>query len=113
MAMVQVEVSNENERPLGMVVAIIGLPGGLEVRYEQLQEMVTRGVIPFFEVKGREVVLYWRTLKSRERVSLSLEASAVIPGNFTGPASRVYEYYASEFKQWSTPLKCTIKERGK
>lgn len=43
-----------------MVVAVVGLPAGLEPRYDKLRELRNAGTIAFFEVVGREVHFYWR-----------------------------------------------------
>ena len=53
-----IEVTNTENVTQGMVVAIIGIPAGLETRFEQLQELVKDKKIDYFEILGREVVLY-------------------------------------------------------
>jgi uncharacterized protein YfaS (alpha-2-macroglobulin family) len=93
-------------------VAIIGIPGGLEVRHDQLKELVKSGKIAAYEVLGRQVVLYWRSLKAQEKVQLPLSLVAAIPGTYTGPASRAYLYYTDEFKTWAAPLRITITPTG-
>jgi uncharacterized protein YfaS (alpha-2-macroglobulin family) len=93
-------------------VAIIGIPGGLEVRHDQLKELVKSGKIAAYEVLGRQVVLYWRSLKAQEKVQLPLSLVAAIPGTYTGPASRAYLYYTDEFKTWAAPLRVTITPTG-
>ena len=89
-------------------VAIIGIPGGLEVRHDQLKELVKAGKIDAYEVNGREVVLYWRQIKAGVKEEVSLSLVAAVPGTYTAPASRVYEYYTDEFKQWVDGSNVTI-----
>jgi hypothetical protein len=89
-------------------MAIVGIPGGLEVRHDQLKELVKAGTIAAYEVKGREVVLYWRVLEAEQRVELPLSLVAAIPGTYTGPASRAYLYYTDEHKQWVDGLNVEI-----
>jgi hypothetical protein len=89
--------------------AAIGLPGGLEVRHDQLKELVKAGTIAAYEVLGREVVLYWRAFQAEARVTLPLSLVAAIPGTYTGPASRAYLYYTNEHKQWVEGLRVEIK----
>jgi hypothetical protein len=96
----RVEVANITEANVPTPIAIIGVPGGLEVRHDQLKELVKSGKIAAYEVLGREVVLYWRQLKAKEKVSLPISVVAAIPGKYQAPASRTYEYYTDEFKQW-------------
>ena len=76
---------------------------------EQWQELVKAEKIDAYEVNGREVVLYWRQIKAEAKKELSLSLTAAVPGTYTAPASRVYEYYTDEFKTWATPLSVTIK----
>jgi uncharacterized protein YfaS (alpha-2-macroglobulin family) len=96
----RVEVTNLADEKLPTPVAIIGIPGGLEVRHDQLKELVKAGTIATYEVLGREVVLYWRALKAKQTVSLPISVVAAIPGSFAAPASRAYEYYTDENKRW-------------
>ena len=52
--------------------------------------MVKSGQISFFEVKNREVILYWRGLDANAEITLNLDVTAAIPGQYTAPASRSY-----------------------
>jgi len=99
-AEIRVDVANITDKDAPMPVAIVGVPGGLEVRHDQLKELVKAAKIDAYEVRGREVILYWRQLKAKHAVSLPLSVVAAIPGRYTGPASRVYEYYTDEHKRW-------------
>jgi uncharacterized protein YfaS (alpha-2-macroglobulin family) len=92
-------------------VAILGIPGGLEVRHEQLKELVDADHISAYEVKGREVVLYWRALRAGEVRKLLLQLDAAIPGSYTGPASRTYLYYTDEDKVWEAGHSVEIRPR--
>jgi len=89
-------------------IAIVGIPGGLEVRHDQLKELVKSGKIAAYEVLGREVVLYWRELKAEQKVDVPISLVAAIPGTYTGPASRAYLYYTDEHKNWADPVSVTV-----
>ncbi len=104
----KVVVVNRTNEAIPTPVAIIGIPGGLEVRHDQLKELVKAGKISAYEVIGREVVLYWRSLDKEARVDLDLSLIGVIPGRYTGPASRAYLYYTDEEKHWVDGLKVEI-----
>jgi alpha-2-macroglobulin-like protein len=108
----EVTVVNRSNETVPTPLAIVGIPGGLEVRHDQLKELVKAGKIDAYEVLGREVVLYWRALKAEERVDLALSLVAAIPGTFTGPASRAYLYYTDEHKHWVDGLKVEIAGKG-
>jgi len=106
-----VSVVNRTNEDLPAPTAIIGIPGGLEVRHDQLKELVKAGKIAAYEVLGREVVLYWRTLAKEERTSFPLSLIAAIPGKYTAPASRTYQYYTDEHKHWVPALEAEITAR--
>ncbi|MBI3267801.1 MAG: A-macroglobulin complement component [Planctomycetes bacterium] len=106
-----VEFSSLSKAGLPMAVAIIGLPGGLESRPDQLKELVKSGVVDFYETRGREVILYKRCLRPEERVKVTLSLVAAVPGRYTGPASRAYLYYTDGDKQWTDGLAVTVLRR--
>ncbi len=103
-----VVVTNKSNEIVPSPIAIIGLPGGLEVRYDQLKELVKAERIAAYEVRGREVILYWRDMQPNQKVEIPLSLTAAVPGTYTGPASRAYLYYTDEFKQWAGGTKVTI-----
>jgi uncharacterized protein YfaS (alpha-2-macroglobulin family) len=103
-----VTVANKTKDVLPTPLAIVGLPGGLEPRHDQLKELVKKGAIDAYEVLGREVVLYWRTLPGAAKAEVPLSLIAAIPGEYTGPASRAYLYYGDEHKHWVEGLKVKI-----
>ena len=86
-------------------------PAGLEVRHDQLKELVSSDRISAYEVVGREVILYWRALKADEKRIIPISLTATIPGIYTGPASRVYLYYTDEHKHWQNGHSVTVRPR--
>jgi len=106
-----VSIGNKSDQEIPTPVAIVGIPGGLEVRHDQLKELVKSGKIDAYEVIGREVVLYWRYLKAKDNFDLPLSLVAAVPGSYTGPASRAYLYYTDEYKNWAPGLKVSISPR--
>jgi hypothetical protein len=103
-----VTVTNVTDETLPTPIAIVGLPGGMEVRHDQLKELVKADRIAAYEVRGREVILYWRDMQPKQKISLPLSVVAAVPGTYTAPASRTYLYYTDEFKQWSPGMSVTI-----
>ncbi|HEY9786819.1 MAG TPA: hypothetical protein V6D17_15625, partial [Candidatus Obscuribacterales bacterium] len=104
----EVTVLNKTKEVVPNPVAIVGLPGGLEPRHDQLKELVKKGKIDAYEVRGREVVLYWRALPAEAKVEVPLSLIAAVPGTFTGPASRAYLYYTDEHKRWVDGMRVEI-----
>jgi hypothetical protein len=103
-----VSITNKSDQAIPTPVAIVGIPGGLEVRHDQLKELVKSGRIDAYEVIGREVVLYWRYIKGKAKFELPLSLIAAVPGSYTGPASRAYLYYTDEYKSWAPGLNVSI-----
>jgi uncharacterized protein YfaS (alpha-2-macroglobulin family) len=103
-----VTMINKDKEVIPNPVAIVGLPGGMEPRHDQLKELVKKGTIDAYEVRGREVVLYWRTLAGQARVDVPISLIAAVPGSYTGPASRAYLYYTDEHKRWVDGLHVEI-----
>ena len=114
--MVKVRVTNKSESGQGMAIAVIGLPAGLSIPTDakqliELSRVPTDGSRPrlsHWEVRGRELVLYWRNLAPKEEVELSIDVVAHVPGVYRGPASRAYLYYMPEHRTWIEPLRVTI-----
>lgn len=116
-AQLRVTLENVTSQGQGMTVAILGIPAGLKLPDDlrQLREMSrirpdgTPGPIGAFEIRGRELVLYWRDLAPDAKIDLAIDLRGHVPGEYTGPASRAYLYYNSDAKHWTTPLKAVIR----
>ncbi len=106
-----VKLRNTKNEGLPMTLAIVGLPGGMEPRHDQLKERVKEGLFDFYEVNGRELALYWRSLAPNAEKEVSISCLAAVPGAYKGPASRVYLYYTPEEKQWVEGAKAEIEAK--
>jgi hypothetical protein len=95
-----------------MTVAIIGIPNGFELRVKKLQEYVKSGKLSKYELLTDQssVILYWRGIAPGETISLTLDGTSFIPGNFKGPSSRIYVYYNDENKKWNEGLSLKIEK---
>ncbi|MEM1069379.1 MAG: alpha-2-macroglobulin family protein, partial [Planctomycetota bacterium] len=102
------EVRNLSVEGQPMTVAAVGLPGGVEPRTEQLDELKTAGEFDYYEIRGRDVVFYWRMLEPKAIKKVEFHVTATVPGTYTGPASRTYLYYTAEQKHWTEPLEIKI-----
>jgi len=103
-----VVLENVTDEELPTPMAIVGLPAGLEISSEVLEDMKQAQRFSYWELKGRELVLYWRKLDASERVELTFDLTARVPGTTRGPASRTYLYYTPEQKQWAQPLEIEV-----
>ncbi|HZP14561.1 MAG TPA: alpha-2-macroglobulin family protein, partial [Nocardioides sp.] len=97
-----VTLENRQKQGQGMTVAIVGLPAGMKVPTDmkQLTDLREKGQISYFEVRGRELVLYWRELAPEQKIALSVDLVCDVPGVYRGPASRGYLYYNADHKHW-------------
>ncbi len=111
-----VKVENVSGKGQGMAVAILGLPGGLTIpedlkqlkEHARVPEDGSRPLVSAFEIRGRELILYWRDLAPDQTIEVPVDLIARVPGVYSGPASRAYLYYNADLKHWVEPLKMTI-----
>ncbi len=107
---VKTRLVNVTDAGQPMTIAIIGLPGGVEPRVEELDDLQDAGKFDYYELRGREVIFYWRTIEPRGVKEIDFTVTAAIPGKYTGPASRAYLYYTAEQKCWIQPLVIDIRQ---
>ncbi|WP_020468994.1 alpha-2-macroglobulin family protein [Zavarzinella formosa] len=109
---VPLNVSFENlkNQGQGMTVAIIGLPAGMKVPTDmkQLTDLREKKTISYFELRGRELILYWRNMAPNQKIDLTVDLVCDMPGEYRGPASRGYLYYTADHKNWIEPLAIKI-----
>ncbi len=105
-----VTFENKVDKGHGMAVAIIGIPAGMKVPTDMKQLTVLREnkSIAYFEIRGRELVLYWRELAPNQKIELTVDLVCDVPGTYRGPASRGYLYYDADHKHWVEPLAVKI-----
>ena len=89
-------------------IARIGLPAGLSAQTWQLDELQERGVIAFYELRPREVTLYWDGIHADEQHRVALDLVAEVPGRFTAPASTAYPYYDDDEPVWVAGARVAI-----
>eukprot|EP01106_Pelomyxa_sp_JSP_P014488 TRINITY_DN464_c0_g1_i17.p1 TRINITY_DN464_c0_g1~~TRINITY_DN464_c0_g1_i17.p1 ORF type:complete len:293 (+),score=105.73 TRINITY_DN464_c0_g1_i17:63-941(+) len=106
---VSVTVANKKNNPQGMVVAIIGLPGGMQADLGSLQQLVASRAVSAFELWGPSVVLYWRGMAPLATQAAAVAVAAVAPGEYVAPASSAYAYYAADDRHWVQPPRILIR----
>jgi len=73
---------------MGVSVAIVGIPAGLKIpedmkQLKKLCELPKDGSAPelsFFEIRGRELVLYWRAMEPKQKVNVTIDLISNVPG---------------------------------
>jgi alpha-2-macroglobulin-like protein len=106
-----VRVQNRTANGQPMTMAIVGLPAGCELPTRVLEDLQKANAFAFWELRGRELALYWRDLAPEATHELTLDLVARVPGTTSGPASRTYLYYTPAAKRWAPPLALTIAPR--
>ncbi|MFO0935581.1 MAG: hypothetical protein U0798_03580 [Gemmataceae bacterium] len=103
------------ERDPGMLMATIGLPAGLTVPADakQLAALVERAqngdaVPAYWEMRGRDLVFYWRSLPAGEVSSFTVDLLAEFPGEYHGAGGRAYPYYDPRSTIELPPFEITI-----
>ena len=88
-------------------MAIVGLPGGLEPRHDQLKELVKKQDRRLRGDRARSRAVL-AVARRQPEVQVPLSLIAAVPGRYTGPASRAYLYYTDEHRTWVPGLMATI-----
>jgi hypothetical protein len=101
---VKVDVSNTTPKGIPMVIARIGIPGGLVFQTWQLDELKAKGLVDFYETREREVIVYYRSMGPQAHKRFDLDLLAAVPGSYTAPASQAYLYYTDEHRRFVEPL---------
>ncbi|MBJ2176121.1 TonB-dependent receptor plug domain-containing protein [Aureibaculum sp. A20] len=104
-----VNLENKTNEDVSMPIAIIGIPSGASVQSWQLQEIVDREEVAFYEIFDNYLVLYWRAFAAKENKTIQLDLKSEVAGVYQAPASTAYLYYASEYKYWIGGNKIEIK----
>lgn len=101
-------VRNKTQNGQPMTLVRIGLPGGLTLQPWQLKELREKGEIAFWESRAREIIVYFRDLAPDAKKELALDLVALLPGEYSGPASSAYLYYGNDKKVWTDALEVKI-----
>lgn len=106
------KVENATDKRQGVAVAIVGLPAGLSLPddTEPMETLVRKQKISAWEVRGRDLVLYWRELEPKAKIDVELDLVGRLPGVYKGPASRAYPVYDAERKFCIEPLAIRVLE---
>jgi uncharacterized protein YfaS (alpha-2-macroglobulin family) len=101
-------VANSSSKGIPMVIARVGIPGGLVFQTWQLDELKSKGLVDFYETRQREVIVYFRSMGPNAQKAFDLDLLAQVPGTFHGPASQAYLYYTDEFRTFADPIPFTV-----
>ncbi|HYQ87208.1 MAG TPA: carboxypeptidase regulatory-like domain-containing protein [Bacteroidota bacterium] len=105
------KLKNLTSNGLPMVIALVGIPGGLTAQPWQLKDMQEKAEFDFYEINGRYISFYYRQMKPSEERTINLDLKAEVPGVYEAPASSAYLYYTNEYKSWSSAGQIEIQQQ--
>jgi hypothetical protein len=104
-------VSNSSTETQPMPIAVLGIPAGLEASRNQLEALKMRGQVDAFEIDGRRIFCFWRSLGPKQTVELNVELKAAVSGRYTGPPSKIYLQSEPEQAGWADPVSMEILQK--
>lgn len=91
-----------------MVILDLPIPAGFRMATDGLRDMVAQGQIAKFQQNARSTVVYLRSLKPGETLTLTYELQATMPVKLTVPAPVAYEYYNPANRGTGQPLELVV-----
>jgi hypothetical protein len=104
-----VGLKNASDQFVPSPVAEIGLPAGLEIAPFLLDAEKKAGRITDYETRPRRIILFFPELPPGDQVDLTFDATAIVPGEFSGPASFAYLPQDPSTRYWAEPLAVAIR----
>jgi uncharacterized protein YfaS (alpha-2-macroglobulin family) len=104
-----VTVQYNRPGPANMTIVDLGVPPGFDVVADGFAKLVQEKVIERYELTGRQVILYFRTLRSGEPVTFDYALRAKFPVKAKTPQSLVYQYYEPEVRDVAEPVLLTVR----
>ena len=88
------QVSVEYHRPgtAEMTIVDLGSPPGCDVLPEYFQGLKDEGMIERYSITGRQVILYFREISSKEPIVFTYELKAKFPVKAKATKSVAYQY---------------------
>ncbi len=93
-------LENTSKEIQPMAILQIGIPAGLSLSIEQLQQLQRESRFDFYELFNGQLVLHFRQLGGKERRQINLDLKADVAGHYEAPPSCAYLYYTNEFRFW-------------
>jgi len=106
---VNVKVQYHRDGTADMTIVDLGIPPGFDVLPEYFQGLKDEGMIEKYSITGRQVILYFREIKSEEPVVFSYELKAKFPVKAKTPKSTAYQYYEPEIRAEAQPVELVVK----
>lgn len=95
-----VHLHNPQKYEVASPMVRLGIPAGLSVQSQQLNDWVEEEKIAYYELRDGELHLYFRYLSAGASLDLPLDLKADIPGTYKAAASVAYPYYDGLRPNW-------------
>ncbi len=105
---VQVSVEYNRSGTAEMTIVDLGIPPGFDVLPEYFQGLKDEGMIERYSITGRQVILYFREISSKEPVVFTYELKAKFPVKAKTPKSTAYQYYEPEIRAEAQPVEINV-----
>ena len=102
-------ITYNREGAAQMTLVDLGIPPGFELQTDAFDELQRAGRIERYTTTGRQVVLYFRELRSGEPVTFEYQMRAQYPLRVQTPRSTAYQYYEPEVRDETEPVELTVR----
>lgn len=86
-----------------MVIVDLGVPPGFTLLTGDFDRLRRDGLIARYEMAGRQVILYLRSMEAGQELLLPYRLKARFPIRAKTPSSTVYQYYNPEVRSEAAP----------
>lgn len=100
---VDVDVKYHRAEPTFMVIVDLGVPPSFEVQRDDLEALITSGLVQRYSATGRQITLYVGEMSKEKGLSFSYRLKAKHPVKAKIPQSVAYEYYSPDSRAVQTP----------
>jgi uncharacterized protein YfaS (alpha-2-macroglobulin family) len=107
---VKVWMKYNEQKPTYMVIIDLGIPAGFQVIPDAFDKLVSEKVIEKYTLTGRQIILYFGSIKPGQEVEFSYQMKAKYPIKVKTPVSQVYEYYSPQNRTKTRPVELTVTE---
>ena len=106
----EVQVNVEYHRPgtAAMTIVDLGIPPGFDVLPEYFQGLKDEGMIERYSITGRQVILYFREISSKQPIVFTYELRAKFPVKAKTPKSTAYQCYEPEIRAEAQPVEIKV-----
>ncbi|UTW62847.1 hypothetical protein KFE98_01430 [bacterium SCSIO 12741] len=103
-------LENTTSEGIPSTMCIIGIPGGFSLQPWQLKELMKAETFDYYEIRGNQLLCYYRGMTPGEKRTIRLDLKTEVPGTYESSPSSAYLYYTNEFKSWSSTKSVEILE---